>query len=168
MRADTLVSKMTRLLNARLLTATLVVTPMLLGMQACGPGPNSLDGSIGEVVDLTFDQVQMRQFTSGTIQLDYLRSIEDTEDFDIVCKVVFDIPEGGINVDTPIDIPANNGRIERVVVAQYAFPEIYTANITFTSGGDAPGPVVGEFGATFEGGRTLEGTFDTDLEEIDF
>lgn len=139
-----------------------------LAITGCGPEPNSLDGSIGEVVDLTFDQVQMRKFTSGTIQLDYLRAIEDTESFDIVCKVVFDVPEGGIPAGEAIDIPANNGRIERVVVAGDEFPEIDNATITFESGGDDVGPATGEFGATFEGGRTLEGTFDTDLEAVDF
>lgn len=149
------------------LSTLLFALTLPLGAATC-EGGNTLDGSISEVVDLTFDEVQMRRFSSGAIQLDYLRAIEDTGTFDVVCKVVFDTPEGGIVVDEPIDIVANGGIIERVVAANETFPALDTANITFFTGGQDPGPVTGEFVSTFENGRTLNGTFETELEDVDF
>jgi hypothetical protein len=142
----------------------------LVGMAAllgCPAAPNSLEGSIDETMSLEFDRTEMRRLLDVTIQLDYLKDLE-SGDFDIVAKVVFDTPSGGIVVDEAIDIIANNGIIERRASDNLDFPALEQATITFSAGGNEPGNAAGRFAATFDNGKTLGGTFDTEMTDVDF
>lgn len=134
----------------------------------CPEAPNSLDGSISESFSLEFDRTEMRRFGGVTLQLDYLRDIEGASIPDVVCKIVFDTPEGGVVAGEAIDIVANDGIIERIAVGGEDYPELELANITFDVGGNEPGPAAGSFVSTFENGKTLNGNFDTELEDVDF
>jgi hypothetical protein len=139
-----------------------------LGSAGCEQPPNHLEGSIESNVSLDFDRTRLIRYTSLAMQLEYLKDIEDVQNPDIVCKVVFDTPEGGIVADEPIDILANNGKVERIVAASDTFPPLDVGFIEFAEGGNEEGPAVGEFHLTFDNGRTLNGWFETTLEDVDF
>lgn len=130
--------------------------------------PNSLEGTISESFDLSFDTVELRRFNGVTLQLDYLRDVEGADIDDVVCKVVFDTPEGGIPAGEAIDITQHNGIVERIATGGDDFPGLDTANITFETGGNEPGPASGRFVVTFDTGKTLNGNFDTDMEDVTF
>ena len=62
-------------------------------------GPNALKGSITDSHDLSFDTVRLRLFTDQlAYELRYEKAL-DGGDQDIVAKVVFDVPEGGVVID---------------------------------------------------------------------
>ena len=147
------------------LLALLLVIPALSG---CPSGGDTLEGSMSESFDLAFDRTQLRRINGVTIQLQYLRDIEGSTIPDVVCKIVFDTPAGGIPEGEAIDIITNNGIIERVAVGGEDFPAPELANITFDSGGNEPGAAAGSFASTFDNGKTLNGTFEADLEELEF
>ena len=132
--------------------------------------PNSLSGSISTSHDLTFETVHLSLLSGqGAYELKYLLPLEGGGD-DVVAKVVFDRPEGGIVVDEELDLLTLNGKVERVTAANDPFPAgLEKANVTFSAGGNEAGEEsVGEFASTFDNGKTLNGTFDVELEVVDF
>jgi hypothetical protein len=132
--------------------------------------PNTLTGSIDQSHDLSFETVQLQLLTGqGAYELKYLKALEGGGD-DTVAKVVFDQPEGGVVVDEELDLVALNGRVERITAANDPFPAVLQkANATFAAGGnDADEATSGSFAATFDNGKTLNGTFETTLKVIDF
>lgn len=142
--------------------------PALLAVLASGclQEPNRLEGSIGSSVSLEFDHTRLvRYIDSLTFQLEYLRALEGGGD-DVVAKIVFDEPAGGVAVDKPIDLVSQDGVVERIVAAGDAFPLMDTGTLTFEQGGQEPGPAAGTFAVTFENGRTLNGAFSADLEDV--
>jgi hypothetical protein len=146
--------------------ATVVAVVLALG--GCPEGGNTLEGSISESFDLTFDRTQLRRVNGVTLQLDYLRDIEGSDIPDVICKIVVDTPEGGFPAGEPVSIIENNGIIERRAVGGEDFPALELANITFDVGGNDPGEAVGSFASTFDNGKTLNGTFETELEDVEF
>jgi len=154
----------TRHLRRHATLLALLVSALATG---CPEEPNSLEGSIDETMSLDFDRTEMRRYDGVTIQLDYIKELE-SGDLDIIAKIVFDTPEGGIVVDEGIDILANNGIIERVASDGLDFPPLEQATITFSSGGTEAGAATGRFTATFDNGKTLGGNFDTELEDVEF
>ena len=131
--------------------------------------PNSLSGSITDSHDLSFDTVQLRLFTDQQAwELRYEKAL-DSGDQDIVAKVVFDVPEGGLVLDAPIDVLAEDGRIERITAKNDPFPSVEDADATFTAGGVEDGAATtGTWGATFDNGKTISGTFEATLEHASF
>jgi hypothetical protein len=141
----------------------------------CGPQPNSLEGSISESHDLHFDEVELRFFTDQSVyQLSYFNSLDKddpTAGKDTVAKITFDEPEGGVKVDAEIDLKADaeEARIERVTAKNDVFPTDFDKGVlTFHTKAEAKKTVSGEFAVTFNNGKTLDGTFETKLENASF
>lgn len=141
----------------------------LTGAVGCDEA-NSLTGSISESHSLIFDSVELRLFTDQqTYELRYLLALEGGDDQDIVAKIVVDVPEGGMTLDDDIDIPANDGQVERITAKNDPFPGIEKALLTFTAGGiDDGDDSVGNFATTFVNGKTLNGTFEVPLAHESF
>lgn len=139
---------------------------LALVASACGDPPNHLEGSVSSNVSLEFDHTRLVRYPTLSIQLEYLKTLESGTD-DVVAKIVFDTPEGGIPAGEPIDLAKHNGVVERVVAAGDTFPPFDTGNITFDEGGNDPGLAKGSFAVTFENGRTLNGLFEVELEDVD-
>ena len=148
------------------LVRSLAALTLLVGLAACGDPPNHLEGSIGANVSLEFDRTRLVRYPTLALQLEYLKALEGGGD-DIVAKLVFDTPEGGIKPGARIDLAEHNGVVERIVAAGDAFPAYDTAHVTFDEGGNDPGPANGSFAVTFENGRTLNGTFEVELEDVE-
>jgi hypothetical protein len=141
----------------------------ILGLGFGCAEPNSLGGSIADSHDLTFDSVRLRLLTDQQVfELRYEKSL-DSGDQDIVAKLVVDVPEGGVVLDTQLDVLALDGRIERITAKNDPFPAAERADLTFTAGGVEDGErTAGSWGATFENGKTISGTFETPLEHASF
>ncbi len=151
-----------RLVTAAASLAFVVVTA------ACGDPPNHLEGSISSNVSLAFDHTRLVRYQPTlALQLEYLQTLEGGGGDDVVAKIVLDTPEGGIVSGEPIDLAAHGGVVERVVAAGDTFPAYDTAHITFDEGGNEPGPAKGSFAVTFDNGRTLNGLFDVELEDVE-
>lgn len=131
----------------------------------CGDPPNHLEGSISSNVSLDFDETRLIRYPDLAVQLEYLKVIETGSD--VVAKIVFDTPAGGVKNGEPIDLLAHDGVVERIVAAGDTFPPMDTGTLTFDEGGSAPGPASGSFAVTFDNGRTLNGQFDVELEDVD-
>lgn len=143
---------------------------VVFGLNAVGCAePNSLSGSIDSSHDLTFDAVGLRLFTDQqAYELKYTKLL-DSGDTDVVAKVVFDVPSESVALGTAIDLLNTNGKVERITAANDPFPELESGSITFTAGGaDEGAATTGEFASTFTNGRTLNGTFDAELEFASF
>lgn len=132
-------------------------------------GPNSLKGSITDSHDLSFDTVRLRLFTDQqAFELRYEKAL-DSGDQDIIAKVVFDVPEGGVVIDQPFDVLAEDGRVERITARNDPFPSVEDADFTFTAGGVEDGAATtGTWGATFDNGKTIDGAFEAVLEHASF
>jgi hypothetical protein len=144
-----------------------VVVVVGLGGVGCAQ-PNSLSGSIDSSHDLTFDAVGLRLLTDQEVyELKYTKLL-DSGDTDVVAKVVFDKP-ASITLGTAVDLAASNGEVERITAANDPFPELESGSITFATGAAEAGEATtGEFASTFTNGRTLNGTFDVELEFASF
>lgn len=149
----------------------LALALVVAGLAACGDPPNHLEGSIASNVSLDFDYTRLVRYEDLSVQLEYLKELEGAEDdaaaqHDVVVKIVFDTPEGGIVNGEAIDLKEHDGVVERVVAAGDTLPPYDVGNITFDEGGNEPGPAKGSFAITFENGRTLNGLFDVELEDV--
>jgi hypothetical protein len=146
-----------------------VVVTLLVGLGIGCAEPNSLGGSITESHDLSFDTVRLRLLTDQqAFELRYEKAL-DSGDQDIVAKLVVDVPEGGLVLEEQLDVLALNGRVERITAKNDPFPAVERADLTFTAGGVEDGEEsVGSWGATFENGKTISGTFETPLEHASF
>lgn len=131
--------------------------------------PNSLKGSITDSHDLSFDTVRLRLLTDQqAYELRYEKALE-RGDQDIVAKLVFDVPEGGVVLDDQFDVLVEDGRVERITARNDPFPSVEDADCTFTAGGVEDGAATtGTWGATFDNGKTIEGTFEAILEHASF
>ena len=128
---------------------------------------NTLTGSIGTSHDLTFDDVTLRIFgDQQAIELKYLHALEGGGD-DIVAKVVFDEPDGRVDLDEDIDLVGHNGVVERITAKNDPFPAMQSGTLTFTAADDQQF-IRGHFNTTFENGRTLNGTFAATMTEASF
>ena len=141
---------------------------VLLATMGCEE-PNSLTGSITDSHDLAFDTVRLRLFTDQeAYELRYEKALEGGAQ-DIVAKVVFDVPAGGIVIDSAIDLLPLEGRVERITAKNDPFPGVERADVTFTAGGvDDGDDTTGAWGATFDNGKTISGTFEVTLEHASF
>jgi len=153
------------------MSRTLFIAALVVG-SAAGAGcaePNTLTGSITDSHDLSFDTVQLRLFTDQqAYELRYEKALE-SGDQDIVAKVVFDVPEGGVVLDEQFDVLAEDGRVERITAKNDPFPSVEDADFTFTAGGVEDGAATtGSWGATFDNGKTISGTFEATLEHASF
>lgn len=133
----------------------------------CVEEPNRLEGSIADTFDLRFDSTRLIRYESLDIQLEYLRALEGGGE-DIVLKLVFATPEGGIPQGTAFDLDPTRDVAQHIVAAEDDFPALERGKVTFEAGGNEPGPATGELALTFTNGKTLNGAFDTELEDVEF
>lgn len=132
---------------------------------ACPDEPNSLEGSMDELFDLSFKEVRIRQYQSSVVsmQVEYMRPSEDGSAMDIVAQLTFTEPEGGFPSDVDITFDQVDGRVHRIAVGD-DFPDIQEGHLTLYQGGnDVDQRTSGEFSAIFENRRTLRGTFDAKM-----
>jgi hypothetical protein len=140
----------------------------------CGEPDNSLDGSIKDSRDLSFDTVQIRFIKEQqSYDVQYLKALEAGGDDDIVAKIAFTVPDGGIKAGKAVDLAADgvNGVVQRNTAAGTSdtFPaDFEKASITFASEPKAGEPGDGEFACTFDNGKTLFGNFLAEIEEAGF
>jgi hypothetical protein len=145
-----------------------VASLVLLLAVGCGRPPNSLDGSVGATVDLTFDSVELRFFAEQErVQLDYLKELPGGAIPDVVAKVVVGVPAGGFPAGEPHAMDPASDVVERVVAKGDQYADLERGEITFDEGGAAAGPAKGSFAATFVNGKTLNGTFDVEVEVVE-
>jgi hypothetical protein len=154
--------------SSRSCTAAALAVLVVSSASGC-TDETTLTGSIASSHDLAFDDVTLRLFTDQrAYELKYLQGLEGGGD-DVVAKIVFDEPEGGIALDTAIDLVAQNGVVERITAANDPFPSLQKGTLTFTTGGvDDGDDTRGRFNTTFDNGRTLNGTFAATLEHTSF
>lgn len=136
-------------------------------LTSCPEPPNYLDGSIGEVFDLAFDEVRIRKYLGyGDLQIEYLKNATDAGGGkDVVVQVTIKTPEAGFPLNTEIKFDQVEGKIHRVAPGD-DFPAITEGRIDFSAGGNKVGEqTTGKFSAIFENKRTLRGNFDGKMEE---
>lgn len=148
--------------------ACFLVVAGLFGSVACG-GQNTLSGSIADSHDLSFESVRLRLLTDQQVwELRYLAPLEGGGE-DIVAKVVVDVPADGWSLGVAIDLLAHDGRVERITAQNDPFPDTERAEVTFFQGGvNDGGDTVGNWGATFTNGKTVQGTFRAPLDHDRF
>jgi hypothetical protein len=138
------------------------------GLSACAE-ETTLTGSIGTSHDLVFDAVALRLFTDQrAFELRYMRDLGGGGQ-DVVTKIVFDVPDGGVVLGDDIDLLAHDGVVQRVTASNDPFPPLQRGTMTFLAGGIEDGDETsGRFATTFDNGRTLNGTFAAPLEAVRF
>lgn len=129
------------------------------------PGGNTLEGTVSSSADLRFDQVEVRKFGSGEMQVRYLRKSGGNDE--IVCQVTVTPPSGGVQYGQDIDLPSNNGTVNRIIQSGSDYPPLKSGKVRFDSGGQNDGQRTrGRFNATFENDKTLNGSFDGKLKVL--
>ena len=149
------------------LTSLLLLATSLVSL-GCDE-PNSLTGSITDSHDLGFDTVRLRLLTDQqAYELRYDKALAGGSQ-DIVAKVVFDVPADGVTVDDTLDLLSLSGQVERITAKNDPFPAVQRADLTFNTGGvDDNDTTSGAWGATFDNGKTINGTFEVSLEYASF
>lgn len=137
----------------------------LLTLTACPDPPNYLDGSIGEVFDLSFDQVRIRHYSATSeFQIEYLKTATDGGLTQAIVKITLKTPEGGFPLNTEIKFAQVDGTIKSP--AHPEIPDLEDGNIDFSAGANKVGDqTTGKFAAIFTNRRTLRGNFDAKMEE---
>jgi hypothetical protein len=133
---------------------------------------SSLDGSVSEVFDLSFDRVEIE----GDGELLIIRYLADVEYPEVayyatntVAELAIEVGPDGWKTDGPEDV-TDRLELERYVMTMDEeeeivedgrdFPVIYVAEVTFDVLGGSPGEeVVGAFRIIFVDGATLRGSF---------
>ena len=141
---------------------------LLAGAVGCA-GPDTLTGSIDQSHSLAFDSVGLRFFTDqNAYELKY-EKVLDSGDADVVAKVVFDAPEGGIVIDEEVTLVAGEAQVERITSKNDPFPALEEGKFSLSAGGVKDGELsTGEFFALFANGKSLQGTFSVVLEHTSF
>lgn len=144
-------------------------------LTGCPPPPNFLDGSVKTSHDLSFDSDELRFLSDQkTFQLSYFKLLDPKKpsgDVDVVVKVTFNAPAGGVVVDKAIDLndPAIKGKVERVTSKNDPFPDtMRKGQVIFHSKAAVGAQVTGEFEVTFDNGETLDGGFQVAETEASF
>ncbi|MGI5861782.1 MAG: hypothetical protein ACOX6T_06945 [Myxococcales bacterium] len=149
-------------------TARPLAWALALLVAACGEA-NSLEGSLGEVVDLRFDGVEV-SVTDAAVSVGYFRRKGEARD--LVFKLVLDSPPGSVVHGVRTDLsPMPDGRPRAAVTRSVAgdpirtFAPIKHGFVRFDGPLEIDRPVSGELRVTLgEGGdagegRTAFGTF---------
>ncbi len=123
---------------------------------------NRLEGSVGSSNDLQFDEVDVRKFPTGELQVRYRRTADGNNE--VVCQVTVLPPAEGLSYGNDIDLLTHMGSVSRVIQDGTPFPPLKTGTIRFDSGAVGDGDDTrGRFNATFDNDRTIRGNFDAKL-----
>lgn len=149
--------------RSRNIVATLLLATSAL---ACGGG-GELSGTFVNEYRLSYDRIVIQRQENGgqptAMVVEYLRTIPRSTpaQFEKPIKVVVPFPlEAGVSVD----LVAQAGTVEHIVVSGAAFPQVERGSIVFDTLGDAGQQAAGEFFAIFAGGGTLNGKFSGTVE----
>jgi hypothetical protein len=127
---------------------------------AAGCGGNGLTGSIGEVVSLSFSEVELVKL-GEELSVEYLCRC-DKGGVDKVCILVLDATGMGLDDGAAIRGDAFDERVtlRRAVRSGDLFPEIEHGSLELSEiAFRHKGRAAGEFTVVFVNGRTLEGSF---------
>lgn len=138
----------------------------VLALSACGPG--GLSGSLSEVMDLSYDAVELRQ-TADEVAVAFVRSGGDT-----ALQVTASLKDVTLTAGQPLNLAEKlTATTQRGVLSRNVrndtttrFPELERGTLTLQALPVLDGTVSGSFNATFiQGatepyGRTVSGTFD--------
>lgn len=147
-----------------------LVVVVLALLAGCGGGipflpsflGNRLEGSVGSSNDLQFDEVDIRKFPTGELQVRYRRTANGNNE--VVCQVTVLPDAAGISYGEDIDLTTHSGSVSRVIQDGSPFPPLKTGTIRFDSGAVSEGDDTrGRFNATFDNDRTIRGNFDAKL-----
>jgi hypothetical protein len=146
-----------------------VALALTLG-SGCGKEPNHLEGSVESSHALDFTDVSLTLLTrQARFELRYDKALEGGGGNDVVVKLVFDQPAGGVVLNTNIDLTQADAVLDRVTVANDKLPDLRQGLVRFSQGAATDGEqTIGEFSTTLENGTTLNGGFDTALSVVDF
>ena len=139
----------------------------LFALTACGADSNRLWGSaVKDYGGLPFDEVQIQYQEIGgkldAMKVIYVQSPNVANERQEQVKVIGQAPfvEG-----QPNDLKVG-GSVTRTVRDNSFFPKLKEGNITFSKLGKPGETAEGEFHATFEGGRTVNGEFSATVVKI--
>lgn len=138
---------------------------LALGLMACAEeAPNSLEGSLGDFFDLTFDHTRARWFTDE-LAVEYVDS--DRGDL-VVLRLVWP-HTGEVGTDAEYDL-AEAGHVQFSDAIGSQLPPVMDGWLRFEDAAMDAG-AVGRFSAVFEPrdeiGLAVRGRFDAPLEVID-
>jgi hypothetical protein len=140
--------------------ALLLVT---LSLAACGPG-NELNGSIGALATLEFNEVLFRKQSDFVIIQYQKRSVDNAE---IVCKVAVATEPMPPKKTFEGDSFRQQVTLSRTTLDQRSFPDISKGTLRFDRlDFRHDGAVAGRLDAVFTDGNTLGALFDGRLVEI--
>jgi hypothetical protein len=141
---------------------------VMLAVAGCGALPlppflgNQLTGSVGSRSDLSFDEVEIRKYPTGELQVRYKRTANGNNE--IVAQVTVTIPQEGFTRGKELDLKSNSGTVTRAIQNGDDFPPLKSGSIRIDTGGVNDGDATrGRFSATFDNDRTLNGNFDGKL-----
>jgi len=151
--------------------ARLLVLALLLAATGCSD-PNRLEGSLGEVMDLEFEEVEVARYPDS-FSVAYWRPHEDMRD--VAFKLVVRVPPTQIVPNTPLELgPAPDGTPRALVTRAVAddpirtLAEVRHGTLTLNGQPTLDMPLSGSFRVTFgEGGdggkgRTAFGEFEVE------
>jgi hypothetical protein len=143
--------------------------PLCVLANGCGEPPNHLEGSIDESHSLAFDTVKLQLLTSqARYEFRYEKTLEGGG-IDVVAKLVFDQPAGGVVLNQAIDLITVDAVVQRVTVANDPFPDFRSGQVEFSAGAiNQDEQTTGTWTTTLENGKTLNGGFDGPLDVIAF
>jgi hypothetical protein len=129
---------------------------------ACGGSTTELDGSIGQSLDLSYNDVSVR-LIGDELEIRYLRDVEGGGE-ETTAKLVVELGDEKLAAGLEMILDADNAIVDRVVQDSSSFPEIEQGTLSIDEGGDVGETLAGEFGVTFTTGSTLFGDFSATLE----
>jgi len=136
------------------------------GTVGCGGGSNELSGSIGESFNLGFDRVSVRKQAEALI-VEYQKDVSGV--VHKVCKLVVDTHALALGSGTRLsgDVFASHVQLSRITASGGDFPAVKSGQIQFDAYDfKAKGQVDGGFSVVFDNGRTLQGNFSGQIEEV--
>jgi hypothetical protein len=137
-----------------------------MALALCGCAPNSLQGSLGQDMSLSFDSITIQR-TADEVSVSYLKGIPGATGNDIVFEIIANtdgvsLSKGGsINLAQVLSDGTLRGSIARVVHdnPSNTFPPIVRGTLTFGQNPAVGARVSGSFTLLFgEGGEIGSGT----------
>lgn len=138
---------------------------------ACGSvsGGSSLDGSVKTILNVDYEEVQIKLF-GDAVRIQYLKTFQATTENDIVAEVTVSTLNTALTTKT--DIPfKGNATLDRLIHKVSAsgvliedstqeFPPVFDGLIFFNELSVTPGePLSGRFSVTFNSGLVMSGEF---------
>jgi hypothetical protein len=159
--------------NRHLLSLLFLISSILL-LFSCGSGPNSLDGSIKSILNIDFEQVQIKLF-GNALRIQYLRAFQATTEDDVVAEITVSTANTALTTKTEIPF-VGNATLDRFIYKltesgvliedqTQDFPPVFSGEIYFTELSTIVGESIsGRFTITFNSGLVMSGSFSESLQ----